>query len=57
MASNGEPEAKKAKVSHSESYKPLFKTVFPELVKELTEDGLQDPEISDGVQHLQRVIQ
>ena len=52
-----EPGAKKAKLSqsHSENYKPLFKTVFPELVKELTEEGLADPEISDGIQHLQSV--
>ena len=41
--------------SHSESYKPLFKTVFPDLVKELTDEGLQDPEISDGIRHLQGV--
>lgn len=52
---SSEPSAKKAKVSHSESYKGLFKTVFPELVKELTEKDLNDPEISDGIRHLQEV--
>ena len=52
-----EPSDKKAKVSlsHSHSYKEAFKKVFPELVKELTEEGVNDPEISDGMRHLERV--
>ena len=29
--------------------------MFPDLVKELTEERLKDPEISDGVQHLRDV--
>lgn len=41
--------------SFSESYKVLFKETFPELVRELTEDGLENPEISDGILHLQKV--
>lgn len=41
--------------SFSENYKALFKEKFPELVQELTEDGLKDPEISDGIMHLQKV--
>ena len=50
-----EPVEKKAKLSYSESYKGAFKKVFAELVKDLTEDGVNDPEISDGIRHLQRV--
>ena len=41
--------------SSSENYKDAFHRMFPDLVKELTEDGLKDPEISDGVQHLRDV--
>ena len=41
--------------SHSEGYCELFKAAFHDLVKELTEDGLKNPEIADGVQHLQDV--
>jgi hypothetical protein len=50
-----EPSEKKQKTYFSHSYKDAFKQVFPELVKELTEEGLNDPEISDGIRHLQRV--
>lgn len=52
-----EPSDKKAKItlSHSHSYKDAFKQVFPDLVKELTEGGLNDSEISDGIRHLERV--
>lgn len=49
-----EPAAKRAP-SHSESYRGLFQSVFPTLVKELTEEGLKNPEISDGIQHLKEV--
>ncbi len=42
--------------SYSESYKALFLSVFPSLVQELTEDGLNNPEIADGVQHLKEVL-
>ena len=42
--------------SISESYKAVFKETFPELVRELTESGLKDPEIADGMLHLQKVI-
>ncbi len=49
-----EPAAKRP--SHSESYKGLFHCVFPGLVKELTEDGLSNPEIADGVKHLKEVL-
>ncbi len=49
-----EPQAKKPS-SHSEGYRGLFMAVFHDLVKELTEDGLKNPEISDGIQHLQEV--
>ncbi len=49
-----EPTAKAS--SHSESYKALFQSVFPSLVQELTEGGLNNPEISDGVKHLREVL-
>ena len=49
-----EQEAKRS-TSVSEGYKGLFQAIFPDLVKELTEDGLKDPEISDGIRHLQEV--
>lgn len=39
----------------SDGYKEAFQRAFPELVKELTEGGVGDPEISDGVQHLKDV--
>ena len=41
--------------SLSEGYKVLFKGKFQELVQELTEDGLKDSEVSDGIMHLQQV--
>lgn len=44
-----------ASKSSSEDYKDAFHRMFPDLVKELTEDGLKNPEISDGVQHLRDV--
>lgn len=50
-----EPEAKRIP-SHSESYKGLFQSVFPTLVTELTEDGLNDVQISDGIKHLHKVM-
>ena len=49
-----EPAAKRAP-SHSESYRGLFQSVFPTLVQELTEGGIKNPEISDGIQHLREV--
>ena len=57
MEGTGEQCAKRAKLSHSESYKNSFKALFPELVKELTEDGLCDTEISDGIRHLKTVME
>lgn len=48
--------AKRVKLSHSDSYKKSFKALFPELVKELTEDGLRDTEISYGIRHLKTVL-
>ncbi len=51
---SAEPQAKKPS-SHSESYRGLFMLVFHDLMKELTEEGLKNPEISDGIQHLQEV--
>ena len=39
----------------SDGYKAEFHSKFPELVKELTEDGIKNPEISDGIQHLKDV--
>ena len=39
----------------SEGYRALFMSVFPELVSELTEEGLKNTEISVGIQHLKEV--
>lgn len=39
----------------SDGSKDAFHSKFPELVKELTEDGIKNPEISDGIQHLKDV--
>ena len=41
--------------SNSENYRGLFTAVFHDLVKQLTEEGLKNPEIADGIQHLQEV--
>ena len=48
-----EPPQKRA--TRSEGYRPLFMSVFPELVSELTGEGLENPEISVGIQHLKEV--
>jgi hypothetical protein len=39
----------------SDGHKTVFHSKFPELVRELTEDGIKNPEISDGIQHLKDV--
>jgi len=49
--------AKQRPISHSESYREKFQAFFPELLKELTEDGLKNPGIADGIRHLQEVCQ
>ena len=49
--------SKQQPISHSENYREKFHKVFPVLVKELTEDGLKNPEIDDGIRHLQDVSQ
>ena len=41
--------------TRSEGYRSLFMSVFPELVSELTDEGLENPEISVGIQHLKEV--
>ena len=41
---------------HAEGYREKFLAVFPELVTELTRDGLGNPEIADGVEHMRKVI-
>ena len=41
--------------SYSEDYKAKFMSVFPELVRELTEDGLLNSQIKDAIQHLKEV--
>ena len=48
-----EPPEKPA--TRSEGYRSLFMDVFPQLVGELTDDGLQNTEISVGIQHLKAV--
>ena len=39
----------------SDGYKDAFHSKFSELVRELTEDGIKNPEISDGIKHLKDV--
>ena len=57
MSEDGPPPAKKQRraQSHSEGYKGKFKAVFQDLLQELTDGGLKNPEVSDGIQHLQEV--
>ena len=50
QAAEGNPEA-----HHSHSYKEAFEEMFPKLVQDLTREGMNDPEISDGMQHLRKV--
>ena len=40
---------------YAESYREKFMSVFPELVKQLTDEGLQNNEIRDGIKHLKQV--
>ena len=51
--SSAEPPEKRA--NRAEGYRALFMEVFPQLVGELTEEGLQNTEISVGIQHLKEV--
>lgn len=51
--SSAEPPEKRA--NRAEGYRALFMDVFPQLVGELTEEGLQNTEISVGIQHLKEV--
>ena len=51
--SSAEPPEKRA--NRSEGYRAQFMDVFPQLVGELTEDGLQNTEISVGIRHLKEV--
>lgn len=48
-----EPPEKRA--NRAEGYRPLFMDVFPKLVGELTDDDIQNTEISVGIQHLKEV--
>lgn len=56
MSKGEEPPVKERPSSYSEGYKSLFMSVFPDLVREQTENGLKDPAISDGIRHLQEVM-
>ena len=49
------PSVKKPKY-HAEGYREKFLALFPELVAELTDEGLGNPEIVDAIQHTKRVI-
>ena len=44
-----------ASQSYSDGYRVLYKRVFPKLIKEIIDDGLKDPEISDAIELLQEV--
>ena len=48
-----EPPQKRA--TRSEGYHSIFMDVFPELMAELTDEGLKNTEISVGIQHLKAV--
>jgi farnesyl diphosphate synthase len=53
--STTQPPEKRA--TRSEGYRSLFMDVFPQLVEELTDDGVKNPEISVGIQHLKEVLE
>ena len=53
--STTQPPEKRA--TRSEGYRSLFMDVFPQLVGELTDDGVKNTEISVGIQHLKEVRQ
>ena len=53
--STTEPPEKRA--TRSEGYRSLFMEVFPQLVGELTDDEVENTEISVGIQHLKEVSQ
>ena len=53
LSKMSEPSSKGSKAS--DGNKEAFHNKFPELVRELTEDGLKNLEISDGIQHLKEV--
>lgn len=44
-------------IYYAESYRERFMSVFPELVKQLTDEGLQNNEIRDGIKHLKQVLE
>ena len=50
-----EAVGRRPEVSHSHGYKEAFEKMFPMLVQDLTIEGLNDPEISDVMQHLREV--
>jgi farnesyl diphosphate synthase len=45
------------KKQYAEGHREKFMSVFTELTRELTQESLHDPEISDGIQHLKRVLE
>ena len=40
---------------HAEEYREKFLALFPELVAELTDEGLGNPQVVDAMQHLKKV--
>lgn len=59
MSEDGVPPATKRPTapSHSEKYRGKFMAVFQSLLHELVETDLKNPEVSDGIRHLQEVLE
>ena len=47
--------AESGKQYYAECYRQKFMAVFPELTDQLTDEGIHDVEICDGMQHLKEV--
>ena len=50
-----EPPAANKPKYHAEEYRGKFLALFPELVAELTDEGLANPQVVDAMQHLKKV--
>ena len=47
--------AESGKLYYAENYRQKFMAVFPELIDQLTDEGIHDVKICDGMQHLKEV--
>ena len=50
-----EPPAASKPKDHAEEYREKFLALFPELVAELTDEGLANPQVVDAMQHFKKV--